>query len=230
MTLASLVSSLRALAADGPDSKVVLGETLGSAQGLNIDGSNKYFRLTQIPVVEGSVYVTITGSGSGNGFRLQTGFALSDPQNGILIFDTAPAAGKTISVDYNYYYMNDDSMIEFLNQASENLQLSQTPADPTTVPNGLMPALMQYALANFFKSRYAQYAAKYSSSGGQAGQSIDVVGKGYLMAAEKAENLAKSKRDEFYSRQGQSKSAAYAGTTTQGSQIASHIDPITPQR
>ena len=230
MALSDLITSLRLLADDGPDSKVIFDENLGSNPALPIDGTNRNFRLQNIPVVTGTVYLTITGIGGGNAFRSQAGFTLTNADNGILTFSSAPDAAKTITADYNYLYFSDEKYTEFLEKASENLQLNQTPADATTVPNGLVPALMQYALGYFFLARYAQYASRYASSGGQAGQSVQVVGQEYKDAAMKCFNYGKDLRDQFYTRQSQSLSPAYAGTTASGGIISVSVDPITPPR
>jgi len=231
ITVSSLITSLRLLADDGPDSKVVYEEKITRAT-TPADGSNKIFRLSSIPVVTSSIYITIIGTGAT--YRTQTGFTLTDAANGIITFVTAPnpgaGSGNGVYADYNYQYFSDEKYLEFLVEGSENLQLSQTPPDPSTVVSGLVPALLQYGLSMFFKARYAQYASRYASTGGQAGHSVEVVGQTYLKAADMAEKRADKLRDDYYKKQGQSLTPAYAGTSILGAQIASQIDPISPPR
>lgn len=230
-SMPSLILALRTLASDDTDAHLQTDETIGSNPSQPIDAANVNFRLGTIPVVPGSVFITVASWPGHNGFRVQDPalYELTDPENGLLTFQVTPPVGASLVCDYNYFYFKDAKYTEFLNQASENLQLAQSPADPTTVPTGLTPALMQYALANFFKARYAQYASKYSSSGGAAGQSVQSVGEGYLKAAKMAEDRGDKLRDGFYTKQSQSLAPAYGGTTTMGARIASAIDPITPR-
>lgn len=222
MTLAALIVSLRSLASDTTDSNVIFGEKIGDTQFV-VDGTNKVFRLRNVPVVgtvatAASVYLTRPGTS----YRIQTGFTMTDMANGILTFTAAPTANENIYADYNYYFFSDAKYTEFLNEAASNI-LQDATDDPTTVEAGLIPAMLQYALAYFFKARASQYQNRYSSSGGEAGQSVESVAKGFTMLATAAEKRADTMREDFYKRQGQREAPSAAVTNYR-------IDPITPIR
>lgn len=220
MSLATLIASLRTLASDNTDSNVIYGEKIGDTQFL-VDGTNRLFRLRNVPLVGanagvGNVYLTRPGTS----YRIQTGFTITDVANGIITFTVAPTANESIYADYNYYYFSDAKYTEFLNEAASNLLLNATD-DPTTVVAGLIPAMMQYALALFFKARASQYQSRYSSSGGEAGQSVESVASGYAKLAAAAEKRGDTMRQAFYENQSQNFSPGVA--------VANYrIDPITP--
>lgn len=238
MTLASLITSLRLLANDdNTNPKTIWDENLGSDPTTPVDGSNVNFRLKSVPLIDiaqagvaDAVYtwITIVGTGAVYRTRLHTVFKVIDPTNGIIQFITAPnpgsAQGAGVYATYQYYWFSDAKYTEFLNEASSDLQLNAA-VDPTTVQVGLVPPMLQYALARFFKARASQYMERYSSSGGEAGQSVESVAKGYLQAASQAEKRGDTLRDSFYKKQGQQLTPAFQTIGT-----APRIDPITPIR
>lgn len=236
MTLATLITSLRILANDGPDSKTIFDEQLGSDPAMPVDGVNVNFKVKSIPLADvaqsgtnNAIYMWVSIVGTGAVFRsqLRTLFKVIDPVNGIIQFIAAPnpgsAQGQGVYVSYNYYWFSDAKYTEFLNEATNNLLLDAA-TDPTTVNTGLVPALLQYALASFFKARASQFMERYTSSGGQAGQSVDAVSKIYLTAAGQAEKRADTIRAAYYQRQGQRDAPAFTDT------IPLKMDPITPKR
>ena len=231
MTMATLLTSLRAMVHDGPADHTIFGEKLGVLpNGYPVDGSNTVFKLGgedghSTPIVDlgtppdaGSVFLTYTATNGAR--RTQTGFTISDAVNGFITFAVAPTAGIEILADYNYYWFSDTQHTEFLNEAAQTTQAGVT--DPTQVGAGLIQAMMQFAAANFFQARASQYAERYATSGGQAGTSVDVVSKTYLSLAKAATLRGTQYRDEFYSRQGQRNAPAAV--------IVNYaIDPITPR-
>lgn len=227
MALADIITSLRILIGDGPDSKVVLGEQLGSDPRCPVDGSNKNFMLgwqaKTTPIVATSVYVTIVGTGAQ--FRLQTGFTVSDATNGIIAFASAPnpgtGQGQGVYVDYNYQWFTDAKLTEFLNEAAAQTNSGTT--DPTTVVDGLKEAMLQYALSHSLMARAAMYAERYATSGGEAGQSVEAVSKALKSLSDAAIKRADTLRDDFYKRQGRREAPAVATTNYR-------VDPITPFR
>ncbi len=230
MTLAQLIVSLRLLANDDSASKTIWDENLGSDPTTPVDGANTKFRLKSIPLVgtttPGSVYITIIGTGAA--YRTQSGFTVNDFTLGLLTFSPAPnpgtGQGAGVYASYNYYWFSDAKYTEFLNEAYSDLSLNAA-VDPTQIPLGLEPAMLQYALARFFKARASQYMERYSSSGGEAGQAVESVSKGYLQAASQAEKRGDTLRDSFYKKQGQQLTPAF-----QTNRTAPRIDPITPIR
>lgn len=240
MTLADLITSLRILSHDGPTDHVVFGETLGSRpDGLIIDGINTTFRLGgedghSLPLVASSVYMTApggfypfgvggfgTGAYGGTYVRTQQGFTVVDLVNGFVTFTYPPSVGMVLQADYNCYWFSDAQYTEFLNEAAQTT-LSGI-SGPTFVPTGLVQAMLQFALALFFESRASQYAERYATSGGEAGQSVDSVAKTYMSLSDKAMKRGQSYRDDYYKRQGQREAPASAVITFR-------IDPITPFR
>lgn len=222
MALSDLITSLRVLAQDGPADHTVFGENLGSITGMPIDGANQNFRLGgqdghSLPVVAGSVYITNVGTT----FRTQSGFTLTDAVNGVVNFTSAPAVNSVLQADYNYYWFTDAKYTEFLNQAAQTTLAGAT--GPAAVPDGLREAMMQYALSLFFTSRASQYAERYSSSGGDAGQSVESVAKAYIAMAASARKKGDDFKLDFYKGQGKRETAAATIPTFR-------IDPITPGR
>jgi len=227
MPIADIITSLRTLSQDGPADKVVFGENLGNNPTMPVDGTNKKFRLggpaKTIPVVAASVYITIVGTGAV--FRTQTGFTLDDATNGLISFTVAPnpgaGQGNGVYADYNYQWFTDAKYTEFLNESAQ--QTLAGVADPTAIVEGLKEVMLQYALAHFWMSRASQYAERYSSSGGEAGQSIESVAKAYITMADNANKRADKLKLDFYKRQGQREAPAV-------SLPHFSIDPITPVR
>lgn len=222
MALSDLVLQLRIICGDKADSHVIFGEGLGSIQGLPIDGTNRVFRIGgqdghSLPVVVGSIYVTTVGGTP----RTQTGFTLTDATYGVITFSVAPVVNAVVLVDYNYYWFSDASYNEFLAEAA-GLTMAGTAA--TAMPDGLSEAMLQYAASLFFTARASQYAERYSSSGGEAGQSVESVSKAYIAMAAAAKKRADTVRDDFYKGQGQEYKAAVPSTA-----VVYRIDPITPR-
>ncbi len=221
-TVAALIVTLRSLAQDADVSKVIFGENICADPATPADGVNTHFRLRSAPVVSGSVYISTVGGS----YRSQTGFTVDLP-TGIVTFTVAPAANAQMVADYAFYWFADAQHTEFLNQAGDNLQLGQNPLDLTTVVIGLQPALIQYALANLWRARASQYAEKYASSGGEAGESVQTVAEAYIKLARAADKRGDELRDGYYSKQGQKLDVSYASPRTYP---APGFDPITPRR
>lgn len=210
MTQADLLINLRTLASDTATSNSIRQEApIGKT-----DGANTNFRLQNWPVVAASMYLT-----NGASFRSQSGFTL-DPTTGIFVMGTAPtSAVSPWEADYCFYWFSDTDHVVFLTQAASFLGST----DMTSVDPGLIPALLHFALQQFWMRRSSQYAHRYASSGGTAGHSVDVVTKAFLDLAKTAEAKATTLRDDFYKRQGQ-RNAPSSGTQ------AYRVDPYTPRR
>jgi len=210
VTPTDLVLRLRILANDTATSNLITGETPVGTR----NGSNLHFRLQYQNIVSGSVYMTID-----NTFRTQSGFSV-DTANGLLLFGSAPLSTvSTFAADYNFQWFTDTDYTEFLTEAS--YQLSVT--DAADVPTGLTMSLMQFALYYFWLRRATQYAHRYSSTGGQAGESVDVVTSNFRKLAADAMKAALQMRLDYYERQGE-REAPSSATWSFG------IDPYTPIR
>lgn len=211
-TLATLITSLRTLSNDTTTSNLIRKETPDGAN----DGVNTKFRTAQRNIVAASVFYTFNTT-----YRSQTGLTLDDPANGLFtIAGPLAAAGNPFFIDYNFQWFTDADDTEFLNDAARDLL---GVSDPTTVIDALVAALLQYALGYFYQRRATFYADKYSSSGGQAGQAVDVVTKNFQSLAKDSFKRAQDMRDQYYTRLGSSKAPASAT-------VGYAIDPITPPR
>jgi hypothetical protein len=212
VSLATLITSPRTLAADTTTSNLVRAET---PFGPN-DGANTKFRTMQRNIVTASLYFTANTT-----YRSQTGVTIDDASNGLFTISSAPAANANPwYIDYNFQWFTDTDYTEFLNDAARDLLAI---SDPTKVADALVAAMLQYGLGYFYQRRATYFADKYSSSGGQAGQSVDVVTSNFQKLAKAAFDRAQAMRDQYYTRLGSSKAPASA-TTSYG------IDPITPPR
>ena len=124
------------------------------------------------------IYSWITIIGTGNVVRSQTGFTIVDPVNGIIQFTVAPNPGSAtptagVYVAYNYQWFTDDKYAQYLYQAAQMVLAGTT--DPTTIPNGLSDAMLQYALALFWFARASQYAEKYAATAGDSSEHVGSV-------------------------------------------------------
>lgn len=213
--LATLITQLRTLARDLPTSNRSVEET---PKGLN-DGSNTNFRLSS-PILIDAAHIWWTSDGT---FRSQTGISIVDANLGYIAISPAPPVGtqnQPFYVDYYYNWFADSDYTEFLNDGSRDLVGN---GNPTVVIDALVSALLQYALSKFYQARATQYAARYSSSGGQAGQNVDVVTKNFQTLAKQSADLGEKLRDQYYEDLGQRETPA-SGT------INYRIDPMTPKR
>jgi len=191
---------------------------LETPKGVN-DGTNTRFRLQNpILIATNKIWWSSTST-----YRSQTGITIDDANIGAITISPAPAQGTTNApfyLDYYFYWFTDTDYTEFLNDAARDLLAV---SDPTTVADALIAALLEYALGYFYQARASQYLHRYSSSGGQAGQSVQSVAQGFFKAADSAFLKAKGIRDDYYKRQGQ-REAPSSGILNYG------ISPITPPR
>lgn len=220
MTLANLILALRALASDTADSKPIFGEELTADPTTPANGTNAYFRLRNVPVAGATVWVSTVGGA----FRATTGFTF-DATTGIITYSpTVPVTNAQLRADYYYYWFSDAKHQVFLEQGARGLLQGGT--DPTLVVDGLTPALLQYALAAFFRARASQYQDKYDSSGGDNSQQVSSVAKGFAALAKDAQANGDKLRDDYYANQGANQKAAFSNPATYP---APRIDPITPR-
>lgn len=207
-TVTSLIDKLRILSNDTDTANFSSPESSNPQP----DGANKRFRLQYRNVVIGSVYATYASN-----YRTQVGFVV-DYQNGIVTFTTAPTVGSALLFDYNYQFYDDTDYNEFIGEASSLLLYP----DPTTLPDGLVPSMLRFALSIFFTRRASAYANKYKSTGGLSGQDVDMVTKNYRDLSKDAYAQGEKLRDNFYERAGQRAEPA-------SSIIKTGIDPMTPR-
>ena len=224
MTIETMIERVRILTGDTKDSKAA-NDQLGRDTSYPVDGSNVTFKLQNVPLVPGSLALTIRGTGAV--VRQKAGISITDEAHGIFDLVAAPNPGTGQDdgawVDYNWFWMADDKYREFITQAAENLQGAAAP-NPASVISGLVPAMMQYALALAWRARASLYAEKYSSSGGEAGQSVQSVAEQYRKMAQDADKRGDTLRDDFYKKQGARNSVASNGPG------APSFDPISPMR
>ena len=213
MTMTDLISALRGFADDSPSANYIRGETLKPKP----DGTRVRFFLDYQNIAKNSVYITM-GTGESN-YRLSSGFSV-DEANGIVTFDTAPAANlNPFEADYNFLWFNDNDYQGFLNNAAIFLG---SPNALAVIP-GLQPAMYQFGMYHYWLRRASHYAHKYASTGGMASHSVDVVPKMFKDLAESAWNKGIQFRDDYYKRLGQREAPAANAENYA-------IDPFTPIR
>lgn len=218
-TVAQLIAELRVKASDTPTSNLVTTETpIGTPNGVLTT-----FRLQNPLVVPNSVYITLNTNFRSPTIGGSTLIKSVDYINGILTFiNPVPSQPNPWGVDYAFNWFTDTDHQSFLVMGARFVGPGDN-ADPTTVPEGLLPALFAFASSEAWERRSAAYAHRFSSSGGQAGQSVDVVTKAYLELSKDAMKKAIQLRDDYYLKQGRRKNPSSA--------ILSYgIDPYTPQR
>lgn len=211
-TLAALTIQARILARDTATSNKSTNETPKAAV-----GGTTVFRLQNPVLFSVSATPQIWWSDATH-YRAQTGITINDANMGMITITPAPATGFV--VDYFFYFFADADYTEFLNDAARDLMGN---GDPTLITDALTSALLQYALGHFYLARATQYAHRYSSSGGQAGQSVDVVTKNFQALAKAAMDYARTLRNDYYDRLGQRDAPA-------SSLVTFKIDPVTPPR
>lgn len=234
MTIAQLVTALRILTHDAPDDKVIFSEQLGGSDNVAfpVDGSNKIFRLKNIPLVDpaglagAAVYTWLTIRGTGAVQRTHAGFKINDQANGIVEFTVAPNPGTTnaadgVYFDYNYYWFSDVKYTEFLSQAANMTVAGVT--DATVIVEGLREAMYQYAVAYFWKARASAYGDKIESTGGDAANMPQSVTTAFLALAKEAQSRGDYLKADYYKAQGQRESPS-----SQDGHV--NFDPITPIR
>lgn len=229
-TLAGLITSFRELVEDAPDSKLIEGEMVGGADTpwYPVNGSNTTFQLKNKPLSDyaGSpVYMWLTIIGSGAVTRTQSGFTIADQVNGIVSLTTAPNPGTSgndgVYFSYNYQDYSDAKYANWLYQAAQMTLAGTT--DPTTIPNGLSDAMLQYGVWLYALSRQAFFSRQYDSHAGDSSVSPQTRAQAYAALAKSAKAQADTLRDDYYKRQGQRFAPASAT-------ISLGWDPISPIR
>lgn len=213
-SLSTLITQLRTLCRDLPTSNKSAYET---PKGV-CDGANTHFRLQNPILISGSIWYSI-----GSTFHSTTGVSIVDANLGLITISPAPSGATQNApfiVDYFFNWFADADYTEYLNDAARDVAGT---GDPTAISDGLISALLQFGLGHFYQARATQYASRYSSSGGQAGQSVQSVTKGFQDLSRAAFDRGKELRDAFHERLGQREAPAAATT-------AFAVDPVTPKR
>jgi len=230
--LAALLQSLRMLADDMPDSRTAWQETMGAADqpAFPLNGVNTLFKLKKTPMADAGgvplyTWYSIISNGVATTTRSQVGITVLDPTNGIIQISPAPSPQGTppngLYVDYNWVWFTDAKYTEFLNRAA-NMTLAGT-TDPTTIQEGLIEPMLQYALGQFWYARASKYAEQYASSGGEARTDVQTVCQAYQALGKAAYARGDYLKADFYKRQGQREAPAYGDVNIVW-------DPITPIR
>ena len=208
---ATVITRLRKLAEDGPADNFAAQETPAGKR----DSSNVLYQLAHRNVVTSSVYLT-----TGTTVRTQSGFTV-DTANGLLTFGTAPVGTENPwYVAYYWQWATDAQYTEFIDEGLANCGLSSS----SDVPEGLMSAVLQYALSAALTKRAIESARRYNATGGIAGQQVDVVTQNFRMLAKDAWDKATKLLDAYSNRQGRRQAPASTIAT------ATQMDPFTPRR
>jgi hypothetical protein len=208
----TLIAKIRLSANDTATANFHPGET---PMGLR-NGTNKVFRLANTNPVAASMYLTY-----GSTVRSASGFSILDAPSGYIEMTSAPDASTTqpFYFDYFHQWFVDADYNTMIDEATEALGESAGVA----TPEGLYPALIQYALSRFWIRRASQYANVYATRGGPADARPESVTQQFLNLSKEAEKRGQDLRDAYYKRFGK-RAAPASGTVTLGSR------PYTPRK
>ena len=212
MDYTALINRVRTEANDTATSNPKFGDT---PVGLR-NAVNTVFRLSYPNPVPASIKFTY-----GTSSRASTGFTVLDAPSGYVNITAAPDSGVTqpFFFDYFFQYFLDADYQTFIDGATEDLGgVAGTLMDP-----GLNSALVQFALARFWKRRASTYAHLYASTGGNASASPESITAQFLSLAKAATNEGIRLMTAFYTRHGK-RNAPASGT------ITNKISPYTPRR
>ena len=130
---ADLIASIRGDVGDSAGDNALRWdnpETIGP-----VDGVQTFFGLQNKNIVSGTPYVSTNFATPVN-----TGFTVS-VADGTITFTAPPASGSNVRVVYQYYHYADAYYTRWVTEATR--MLGFTYADPTPVPDGLLPALVK---------------------------------------------------------------------------------------
>jgi hypothetical protein len=204
MSWTTALDDLRLLLNDGPTDKIrAFKRVFGDINGVNDRFKTYEFRrITNFKTEDdaSSLGVYLDGGKVSNVY-----LSSDDPTSGFFIFDAAylPGTGQVVEATYYVQYFLDPELQSFLRLAQNWLGYGD---DYTTTPQGLRPALLQYATGEGYQ-KLAMRFSEHSSETYRLEDMPDVrrtaMVAEYKNAGAQAKEQAHTLRNEFYSRQGQ---------------------------
>ncbi len=202
MTWTAPIDNLRTLLSDGPADKLrALKQVFGQQDGVNI--TFKTFEFRRITNFASSAISFPLGLYVNGVQQPASAVAIDDPDSGF--FQAATGYPDSVNITASYYiqWFTDAELIAFMEQAAKWIGYG---ADYTVIPDGLQPAALQYGCHEAYKKlsmRFAENASETFRLEDSPDEKKFSVIKAYQEAAKQAFDMAKSYRDDFYSRKGQ---------------------------
>ena len=204
MSWTTALDDLRLLLNDGPNDKIrAFKRVFGDIDGVNVRFKTYEFRRitnfkTEADSTPLGVYVDGQKVPNAN-------IQVDEPLSGFFSFAAGhiPASGSVVEATYNLQYFLDTELQGFLRLAQNWLGYGD---DYTVTPQGLRPALLQYATGEGYQ-KLAMRFSEHSSETYRLEDMPDVrrtaLVAEYKNAGAQAKEQAHTLRNEFYSRQGQ---------------------------
>lgn len=216
-TAADLLTRVRTLIDDISSDKAVFKENLSrSLIGNQVNGTNTSFKLNNTRVSVVASVSTLQVSKDGAAYAAPT---TVDNTHGTFTVTGAPTT--SLFAIYDWQYFTDTEITGFLTQAGDFVEAT---TDITTVPVGLLDALVFKASSDACFSLAARRAGLYDASAGGKSASKGDISKKYRELAKDLFDRAVAERKAFYGeRKGESSAPAYG-------QFATNQKPWTPRR
>lgn len=216
-TAADLLNRLRILIDDGATDKNVFKENLRrSALGDQVDATNLSFKLNNSRISVVASMSTLLVSKDGAAFAAP---ASVDNTRGTFTLASVPTTSLLAS--YSWQYFTDDELNDFLTQAGDFVEAT---ADITTVPVGLLDALVFKAASDACFALSARRTPLYDAAAGGKSANKNDISKKYRELAKDLFDRAVAERKAFYGpRKEQASSPAYGMFST-------NQRPYTPRR
>jgi hypothetical protein len=204
-TSAQAILALRSVIFDGPTDKLCSNKSLVGVQ----DGVNTIFKTFEYRRVTNFTLSPGFPQGVYDNGVLQT-VTTDDPASGAFQVSVAPGPRDTFNATYYYQWFLDSDLDGFLQNASVWLGFNTTYIN---TPDGLTPALADYAAREAYRSAAMKYSLRmssiYKTEDAPTEDIINSVNMWKEMAQDFEDSAAKQ-RDDYYTRQGQSLAPNFA--------------------
>lgn len=175
-----------------------------------IDGNNKIFKTFEFRRVSDFTSAAAPLGVYINQVRVApAGIASDDLTTGYFSLVTAPSSTDVVEATYYIQFFYDTELQDFLRLSANWLGFGD---DYTTIPQGLRPAALQYAIGDAYQKlamRFAEHISEtYRLEDAPTGDRFNIVEQ-YKQLASQSHDEAKGFRDEYYMRQGQHLSPLY---------------------
>lgn len=216
-TVVDLLARCRTLIDDLPGDKSVFKENLvRSVLGNQVGGGNLSFKLNNSRVSVISSVAQLQVSSDGAAYAAP---ATVDAPHGTFTLAAAPTT--SLFATYDWQYFTDAEITDFITQAGDFVEAT---ADVTTVPVGLLDALVFKAASDACFALSARRAGLYDASAGGKSASKGDISKKYRELAKDLFDRAVAERAAFWGpKKGQATSPAYG-------KFATNQTPWTPRR
>lgn len=208
-TLANAILDARSLVGDGITDNLVRDENLNNSDiGNVVDGQNKLFSVTNFPLSPfasaGGVQIVVA-----DGSVLPVNqYTVNEPLGQIT---TVTSPQLSIYGTYYFYLMNDTSWTTFMKIGIERINASTgVPAnDILIIPEGLLPAVYQYACGAWAQRMSSQTGLWYNQRLQERDEQRDSISSKYMRLAKQMFDNGDKARNDFYSGSGRAGKAAF---------------------